>query len=72
MVLEKSLTEFNKDRRQKDGYATQCKECKRAYDRARYEKVKNDPEFHAKKLEHGKNIEKLIRNIFKNIQMNII
>lgn len=51
---EKNLTEFNKDRRQKDGYATQCKACKRAYDRARYEKVKNDPEFHAKKLEHGK------------------
>ena len=28
---EKLLSEFNKDKRQKDGYATQCKECKHAY-----------------------------------------
>lgn len=51
---EKPLSEFNKDRRHSSGYATQCKECKRAYDRARYEKIKNDPEFHSKKLQHGK------------------
>lgn len=51
---EKPLSEFNKDRRQKDGFATQCKECKHAYDKARYERIKNDPEYHAKKLEHGK------------------
>jgi len=51
---EKPLSEFNKDKRQKDGYATQCKECKHAYDKARYERIKNDPEYHAKKLEHGK------------------
>lgn len=51
---EKPLSEFNKDKRHSSGYATQCKECKRAYDRARYEKIKNDPEFHSKKLQHGK------------------
>ena len=50
---EKPLSEFNKDKRHSSGYATQCKECKRAYDRARYEKVKNNPEFHMKKLQHG-------------------
>jgi hypothetical protein len=50
---EKPLSEFNKDKRHSSGYATQCKECKRAYDRARYEKVKSDPEFHMKKLQHG-------------------
>lgn len=51
---EKPLSEFNKDKRHSSGYATQCKECKRAYDRARYEKIKNDPEFHSKKLQHEK------------------
>ena len=50
---EKPLSEFNKDKRHSSGYATQCKECKRAYDKARYEKVKADPEFHTKKLEHS-------------------
>ena len=50
---EKPLSELNKDKRHSSGYATQCKECKRAYDRARYEKVKSDPEFHMKKLQHG-------------------
>lgn len=51
---EKPLSKFNKDKRHSSGYATQCKECKCAYDRARYEKIKNDPEFHSKKLQHGK------------------
>ncbi len=51
---EKPLEEFNKDKRHSSGYATQCKECKRAYERARYQKIKDDPKFHAKKLEHGK------------------
>lgn len=50
---EKPLSEFNKDKRHSSGYATQCKECKRAYDKARYEKIKEDPKFHAKKLEHS-------------------
>jgi hypothetical protein len=50
---EKPLSEFNKDKRHSSGYATQCKECKRAYDKSRYEKVKNNSEFRAKKLEHG-------------------
>lgn len=31
---EKPLSEFNKDKRHSSGYATQCKECKRAYDKA--------------------------------------
>lgn len=51
---EKPLSEFNKDKRHSSGYATQCKECKRAYERERYQKIKNNPEFHAKKLEHGR------------------
>ena len=51
---EKLLKEFNKDKRHSSGYATQCKECKRIYENSRYEKIKNDPEFHKKKLEHGK------------------
>lgn len=50
---EKPLSEFFKDKRHSSGYATQCKECKRAYDRARYEKIKDNPEFHTKKLEHN-------------------
>ena len=50
---EKLLEEFNRDRRQKDGYATQCKECKHAYDNARYERIKNNPDYHKKRLEHG-------------------
>lgn len=51
---EKPLEEFNKDKRHSSGYATQCKECKRAYEKARYQKIKDDPKFHAKKLKHGK------------------
>lgn len=51
---EKPLEEFNKDKRHSSGYATQCKECKRAYERTRYQRIKNDPKFHAKKLEHSK------------------
>lgn len=50
---EKPLSEFTKDKRQKDGHHSRCKECKRAADRERYAKVKNDPKFHARKLEHG-------------------
>ena len=50
---EKPLEEFVKDNRRKDGHSTLCKECKRARDRERYAKIKNDPEFHAKKLEAG-------------------
>lgn len=48
----KPLEEFVKDNRRKDGHSTLCKECKRARDRARYQERKNDPEYHAKKLEH--------------------
>ena len=50
---EKPISEFNRDRRQKDGYATQCKDCKHKADKERYERVKNDPEYHKKKLEAG-------------------
>ena len=48
----KSLEEFVKDNRRKDGHSTLCKECKRAKDKARYHERKNDPEYHAKKLAH--------------------
>lgn len=47
----KPIDEFVKDNRRKDGHSTLCKECKRARDRARYAKIKDDPEFHKKKLE---------------------
>ena len=50
---EKPLSAFNVDKRHSSGYATQCKECKHAYDKARYDKIKNNPEYHARKLEHG-------------------
>lgn len=63
---EKPLSEFNKDKRHSSGYATQCKECKRAYDKSRYEKVKNDPKFHAKKLEHGQKYRETHKEQIKN------
>ena len=63
---EKPLSEFNKDNRHSSGYATQCKECKRAYDKSRYEKVKNNPEFHAKKLEHGQKYRETHKEQIKN------
>ena len=53
---EKPLSEFNKDKRHSSGYATQCKECKRAYDRSRYEKVT------LKNLNTDKNIGNLIKS----------
>ena len=63
---EKPLSEFNKDKRHSSGYATQCKECKRAYDRSRYEKVKDDPDFRAKKLEHGQKYRESHKKQIKN------
>lgn len=63
---EKPLSEFNKDKRHSSGYATQCKECKRAYDRSRYEKVKDDPSFHSKKLEHGRKYRESHKEQIKN------
>lgn len=50
----KLLSEFNNDRRSKDGKNRKCKECKRKYDNDRYDKIKNDPDFKSKKLEHGR------------------
>ena len=50
---EKPIDEFVKDNRKKDGHSTLCKECKRARDRKRYDELKNDPEYHKKKLESG-------------------
>lgn len=50
----KPITEFVKDNRRKDGYATICKECRRKKDRERYQKLKEDPEFMEKHREHGR------------------
>ena len=50
---EKPLEEFTKDNRRKDGHSTLCKKCKRERDRERYNKIKNDPEYHSKKLKSG-------------------
>ena len=46
---EKPLSEFTKDKRSKDGYFRECRECKNRKMRERYEKVKNDPEYQRKK-----------------------
>ena len=48
---EKSLAEFTKDRRNVGGYHNICKDCKNAAAKIRYQKIKNDPEFHRKKIE---------------------
>lgn len=50
---EKPLEEFNKDRRQLDGYARLCRECKHKRDKESYERRKNNPEFKAKERERG-------------------
>lgn len=46
---EKPLSEFTKDKRSKDGYFRECRECKNRKMRERYEKIKNDPEYQRKK-----------------------
>lgn len=49
--IEKPLEDFVKDNRRPDGHSTLCKECKRKRDRERYARIKNDPEYHKRKLE---------------------
>ncbi len=51
---EKPLEEFVKDNRRSCGYGTLCKKCKRKESNERYQKIKNDPEFHSKKLQSNK------------------
>lgn len=51
--IEKPLEDFVKDNRRSDGHSTLCKECKRKRDRERYARIKNDPEYHKRKLEHS-------------------
>lgn len=46
---EKPLSEFTKDKRSKDGYFRECKECKNRKMRERYDRIKNDPEYQRKK-----------------------
>jgi hypothetical protein len=41
---EKELAEFSKSSRIRSGYITQCKGCQKAYNKARYVKLKSDPE----------------------------
>ena len=50
----KPLEDFVKDNRRKDGRGSICYECKRIKDKEYYEKKKNDPEFHKRKLERNK------------------
>lgn len=47
---KKPLNDFVKDNRRQDGHSTICKECKRAYDRDRYAKLKENPAYHQRKL----------------------
>ena len=51
--IEKPLEDFVKDNRRSDGHSTLCKECKRKRDRERYARIKNDPEYHKRKLEYS-------------------
>ena len=51
--IEKPLEDFVKDNRRPDGHSTLCKECKRKRDRERYARIKNDPEYHKRKLEQS-------------------
>lgn len=51
---EKLLEEFVKDNRRKSGYSTLCKECKRLRDKERYNRLKDNEEFHSRKLAHNK------------------
>lgn len=50
----KSIEEFVKDNRRKDGYSTLCKECKREKDKISYQNKKDNEEFHSKKLASSK------------------
>ena len=51
---EKLIEEFVKDNRSKDGYSTQCKECKKIESNERYNRLKNDPEFRKKHNESNR------------------
>ena len=51
---EKPIEEFVKDNRSKDGYSTQCKECKKIESNERYNRLKNDPEFRKKHNESNR------------------
>lgn len=51
---EKTIDQFNKDRRQSDGYATICRECKHKKDKEYYDKCMADPEKHAKRLQQSR------------------
>lgn len=50
---EKGLEEFSTDKRAKDGRQSTCRECTRAYQRAKYE---NDPEYKARRVAKGKRV----------------
>lgn len=42
------LDNFPKDRTHKDGRRSECKSCHQEYNRKRYHKLKNDPEYKKK------------------------
>ena len=63
---EKELNEFVKDNRSIKGYSNLCKECKKIESNLRYEKVKDDFDFHNKKLISSRKYKELHRENIQN------
>lgn len=52
--IEKSLNDFYKHPKTKDGYSPECKECKKEIERNNYSIKANDPEFVKKERQRGR------------------
>ena len=65
----KKLSEFVKDNRSASGYSNLCKECKKNESNSNYEKIKDDPNFHNKKLIANRKYKELNREKVENAWM---
>lgn len=63
---EKELVDFVKDNRSIKGCSNLCKECKKIESNLRYEKIKDDPDFHTKKLVSNRKYKELHRTDIQN------